>query len=448
MIKAKFTLTPSQLIIAKDPHRFRIICAGRRFGKSTLARLLILQLATRQQGLYWIVSPTYTQSMQNHWREMLKEFPAQLIAKKYEGRSITLINGSIIELKGADNPDSLRGVKLRGLVVDEIASIRDWDWLWMEVLRPTLTDYQAPAIFISTPKGYNHFYELFQRGQQDGEYQSWRFTSYDNPTIKKEEIDSARLDLTEDVFAQEYLADFRKYTGLVYKEFDRAVHVRELPEFIPEYFIRGCDRGYTNPTAVPIIGVDKDGTWYQTHEIYKSGLTAPMLSDELKNIDEIAHVKLYDYETMDSAAASDIVELNNLGYAFIGVTKQSGETNLNYVRYKIQKWAARLRVDPVTGKPRYYVHPRCEKTIWEHETYSWPDKKDLITNEAEQPQKLNDHMMDALGDLNAMYEHYYEPAVRKIGTGKIPGTYTKASIPEEDANFAANMVQFDEIDLT
>lgn len=430
-------LTPSQLEVANDLHRFKIICAGRRFGKSTLARMLILQMALRNPGLYWIVSPTYTQSVQNHWRELIKEFPRELIARKYEGRSITLLNGSVIELKGADNPDALRGVKLRGLVVDEIASIRDWNWLWQEVLRATLTDYSAPAIFISTPKGYNHFYELFNLGQRtDGLYKSWRFSSYDNPTIPKHDIDAAKDDLLEDVFAQEYLADFRKYTGLVYKEFDRAIHVKVLSDFESVYYIRGLDRGFTNPTAVPIIGVNKDGDWYQTHELYKTGLTNPALSNELRALDQQLGITEYEYETMDSAAASDIIELNQLDHPFIGVIKQSRETNINYVSYKIRKFSERLHVNSKTHRPRYYVHPRNEKTIWEFETYAWPEKKDQLSNEIEQPLKLNDHMMDALADLNAMYSHFYEASPDKIGSGKIPGTYIPPADETLDANFA------------
>lgn len=472
-------LTPAQLQIAQDTHRYRIICAGRRFGKSTLARMLLLQMATNNAGLYWIVSPTYTQSVQNHWREMIREIPSQLVVKKYEGRSVTVKTVqsenlrkelltkypnitpykleelltpyySTLELKGADNPDTLRGVKLRGLCVDEIASIRSWSWLWEEVLSYTLVDYGAPAIFIGTPKGYNHFYELFNLGQrQTGDFKSWRFTSYDNPTIKKEEIDKKRDEMLEDVFMQECMADFRKYTGLVYKEFDRMIHVKDIPleEFQPIYWIRGVDRGYTNPTAASIIAVNKEGDFYQTHELYKMGLTNMMLHNELIALDEVAQVKAYEYETMDSAAAGDIMELNQLGHGFVGVEKQSGETNVNYVRYKIQRWATRLQVNKLSGKPRYYVHPRCEKTIWEHETYAWPEKKDQLANNSEQPLKLNDHIMDELADLNCMYEHYFEEHADKIGAGKVPGTYIPASIDEEDANFQGeNEIAFDSMD--
>jgi hypothetical protein len=226
---AQVKLIHWQKEVADDPHRFKIICAGRRAGKSVLSRLIVLKWATEQVGLYWIVSPSYKMSKTIHWQDLQREVPRSWVAKKNEVElSLTLKNGSVIELKGAENPDALRGVKLRGLVIDEIASIRNWDWLWEEVLRPTLTDYQAPALFISTPKGFNSFYDLYNQGQgAKADYKSWKFTSYDNPHILKEELDAAKKELTEDTFAQEYMADFRKYTGLVYKEFDRNVHVIE-----------------------------------------------------------------------------------------------------------------------------------------------------------------------------------------------------------------------------
>lgn len=435
MPEKKLKLTKAQYQIATDTHRYKIIVAGRRFGKSTLARLLLYQLASQKPGLYWIVSPTYTQSVQNHWLDLDKETRELGIqASSYKERYIVLHNGSKIELKGADNPDTLRGVKLRGLVIDEIASIRYWDWLWKEVLGATLMDFSAPAVFIGTPKGFNHFYDLYNLGQADSVlYKSWKFTSYDNPHVPKSEIDQKKEDTAEDVFAQEYMADFRKYTGLVYKEFDRSVHVRDFPDFQPIYYMRGADVGYTNPSAVPLIAVDKDGRWYQTHEIYKRGLTIPDLMAELKNLSSISEVTEFEYETMDSAAAGDIAELNQYGYGFIPVVKQSGESNVNYVSYKVKKLADRLRIKK-DGKPRYFVHPRCTETIREFEAYSWPEKKQPTAPDSESPEKLNDHMMDALADLNAMYLHYYEDPVEKIGYGKIKGTYVPASLPEDDAN--------------
>lgn len=257
----KVVLHEGQLKIANDTHRYRIICAGRRWGKSVLSRLIILKWAVENKGLYWIVSPTYRQGKQNHWRSLKSEIPKSWIEKTNEVElSIQLKNGSIIELKGAENPDNLRGVKLRGLVIDEIASIRNWDWLWSEVLRATLTDYSSPALFISTPKGYNHFYNLYQQGQEtNSDYRSWRFTSYDNPYIPKGEIDNAKNELTEDTFAQEYLADFRKFTGLAHKPWDRFIHLIS-PFSIPDnwQYARGFDFGSTDGTASVRAVFDND----------------------------------------------------------------------------------------------------------------------------------------------------------------------------------------------
>ncbi len=127
----QIVLHPGQLEVVRETHRFRIICAGRRWGKSVLSELIVLQWATKDSGLYWIVSPNYRQAKQIHWLQLQRIVPLSWIAKKNEVElSITLKNGSIIQLKGAENPDSLRGVKLKGLVIDEIAAIRNWDWLW------------------------------------------------------------------------------------------------------------------------------------------------------------------------------------------------------------------------------------------------------------------------------------------------------------------------------
>lgn len=264
----KVILSPWQIEVANDPHRFKVICAGRRSGKSVLARLTLLKWALTNIGTYYLVSPTYRQAKSIHWTELRKEVPREWIAKTNETElSITLKNGSVIELKGAENPDALRGIKLRGLVIDEIASIRNWDWLWQEVLRPTLTDFVSPAIFISTPKGFNHFYDLYQAGQvQDnisGDYRSWRFTSYDNPYIPKEEIDNAKKELTEDTFAQEYLADFRKHTGLAHSNWDRDIHLIESFD-VPNDWNRGrgFDYGLVHFTASVRVAIDDEDNWF------------------------------------------------------------------------------------------------------------------------------------------------------------------------------------------
>lgn len=418
----KATLNKWQEEVATDPHRFRIVCAGRRSGKSVLSRVIITYWALKNPGTYWIVSPNYKQSKMIHWREIQNEIPREYVAKKNEVElSLTLRNGSIIELKGAENPDALRGVKLRGLVIDEIASIRNWDWLWSEVLRPTLTDYAAPCLFISTPKGFNHFYELYNHGQdnkadEENQYKSWRFTSYDNPFISKEEIDNASKELTEDTFAQEYMADFRKYTGLVYKEFSRDAHVIE-PFDIPDSWqiYRGVDFGSTNPTAVVWIGVDSDDNWFVISEHYQTGETIDYHAG-LVNSNQYSKRVTQTYG--DPSGAQWINEFAQRGIYITPANKEVG-TNFNtWVRYGIEKVSEKLKRTPGkftsgvnrgntgtgvnqnhAGEPSLYIFGSCTNLIHEFETYRWKEKsvsqaQDL--NEPDVPEKANDHALDAL----------------------------------------------------
>ena len=413
--------------VANDTHRFKVICAGRRSGKSVLARLTLLKWALGNIGTYYLVSPTYRQAKSIHWNELRREVPREWIVKTNETElSITLKNGSVIELKGAENPDALRGIKLRGLVIDEIASIRNWDWLWQEVLRPTLTDYEAPAIFISTPKGYNHFYDLYQAGQgKDIQYKSWRFTSYDNPYIPKQEIDNAKKELTEDTFAQEYLADFRKYTGLVYKEFQREIHVIESFD-IPEgwQIYRSFDFGSTNPTVCLWIAVDGDENWFVVSEHYQTGETIDYHAGRVSSNEYSTRHGGVSATYGDPSGAQIITEFAQRGIYITPANKETGTNFNSWVRFGIEKVAERLKVIPGhrlgtlgtqptnaglerEGMPCLYVFSTCTNLIREFETYRWKEKsvtqaQDL--NEPDVPEKANDHAMDALRYFAVSYQ--------------------------------------------
>lgn len=415
-------LHETQYEVATDQTRFRIVCAGRRWGKSVLSRMVILRWAVTTPGLYWIVSPTYKQSKQIHWNDFRKEVPREWVAKTNEvDLSITLRNGSVIELKGAENPDALRGVKLRGLVIDEIASIRNWDWLWSEVLRPTLTDYEAPALFISTPKGYNHFYELYQLGQNsEGAYRSWRFTSYDNPHIPKGELDAARKELTEDTFQQEYMADFRKYTGLVYKEFSRDTNVIEGFQ-VPDGWqvFRAVDFGSTNPTACLWIAVDSDDNWFVVAEHYQTGETIDYHAGII-NSNPLS--KRVTQTFGDPSGAQWIQEFAQRGIYITPANKETGTNFNSWVRFGIERVAERLKPLPgrvvnvpglserasnQEGLPKLFCFSTCTSTIREFETYRWKEKsvtqaQDL--NEPDVPEKANDHAMDALRYFAVSYK--------------------------------------------
>jgi len=427
-------LHEAQRRVYEDDRRFRVICAGRRWGKSVLSQLIAIKWALDSPaGVVWIVSPTYRQGKQIHWRglQQILQQTDWIVKKNEVELSITLKNGSIIELKGAENPDALRGVKLRGLVVDEIASIRNWDWLWSEVLRATLTDYQAPALFISTPKGYNHFYDLFNMGQGTSElYKSWKFTSYDNPYLIAEEIDNAKKELTEDTFYQEYMADFRKFTGSVYKDFTREVHVIEPFDIPKEWGIyRAMDFGSTNPTACLFIAVDNDSNWYIFKEHYETGQTIDYHAGVINSLsDNLAIQATYG----DPSGAQWIQEFAQRGIYITPANKEMGTATSTWVRFKIEKIAEKLKIKSghvvsllgarPEGQPSLFIFSNCTNTIREFETYRWKEKsvtqaQDL--NEPDVPEKANDHLMDALSYFAVSYEKMPDIPIQKFNNWHI-----------------------------
>lgn len=260
------SLTKAQEEIAQDNHRFRVVCCGRRFGKTTLAVTEIVALASLKKDVrIAYIAPTFQQARDIAW-EALKRVTHGICAEVNESRlEIILKNNSAIILRGWESIETLRGQAFDFLVVDEIAMMRNWTHTWQEVLRPTLTDRKGQAMFISTPKGYNHFYDLYNLQDDEkrgGDYKSFHFTSYDNPYVPKDEIDKAKTELTEDAFAQEYLADFRKTTGVAMSNWTREQNLLEVFE-IPRHWqrFRGFDYGLVHFTASVRIAVDQ-GTYF------------------------------------------------------------------------------------------------------------------------------------------------------------------------------------------
>lgn len=410
----KVQLHAGQMEIANDDHRYRVICAGRRWGKSFLSRSIILKWALEKTGNYYIVSPTYKQAKSIHWNDLKKEVPKLWITKTNEVEmSITLANGSIIELKGAENPDTLRGVKLRGLIIDEIASIRNWEWLWNQVLRPTLTDYMAPAIFISTPAGYNHFHTLFMMGKVDSDvydkdYKSWQFTSYDNPFIPRDDIDKARKELPEDTFMQEYMADFRRHEGLIYKEFDRDVHVIKQFDIPTDWRIyRGVDFGSNNPTVCLWIAEDNDGNLFIVDEYYQTYETIEYHVGVIKS-NELNPQVVATYG--DPSGTQWLMEFQSRGLYITPASRETGQKGQSWVTLGIEKvqdfikpivghYVMKPHMQPRNeGLPTLFVTSNCTNTIEEFEKYRWKTRanKDDTLNDLDVPEKADDHCMDAM----------------------------------------------------
>lgn len=230
-----------QKLVHLDKHRYRVIVAGRRWGKSQLSKIsLVTEAAMKKKRLVWYVAPTYQMARGIMWDDLKSSIPRQWIKKVNETRmSIHLMNGSKIELKGADKPDTLRGVGLHFCVIDEAQDIKEETW--EKVLRPTLATTNGSVLFIGTPKAYNWLYDKFMMGQRGesfrdergrwtrNDWKSWQFPTITSPFIPKKEIEQARNDMDPRSFRQEFEASFETMSGRVYYAFDRNIHVQSCP---------------------------------------------------------------------------------------------------------------------------------------------------------------------------------------------------------------------------
>ena len=223
------SLNPGQREVTDSGARFRVVIAGRRWGKTHLAIRELAKKCREPNKRAFYVAPTYRQAKQIVW-DTLKWRMQDLGWSRKVNESdltITLINGSTISLRGADNPDSLRGVGLDFVVMDEFAMIEEK--AWVEVLRPTLSDKRGSAMFISTPMGQGNWaYDLYQRGHDPLEHswESFQYTTLDGGNVSEDEIEQARRDLDERTFRQEYMATFETAGNRIYYSFDRGMHVR------------------------------------------------------------------------------------------------------------------------------------------------------------------------------------------------------------------------------
>lgn len=364
-------LSKAQTQIQRDDHRFKVINCGRRFGKTTLSVNIIAKAILEGKDRIAYIAPTYQQSRDIAWEMMKRVF---IGADFNESRLEVRIGKQLIQLKGWEAIESLRGQKFDLLIIDEVAMMRNF-WLnWQEVIRPTLTDTKGKCIFISTPKGFNHFYDLYNLESKDQDYKSFHFTSYDNPYLPVEELDKAKQELPEDRFAQEYMADFRKTEGLVYKEFNRNKHVTEENPSSTIETILGIDFGYTNPAAILPIRIDGDSHYWIREEWYHERNTTEQIAEQALRY---RSTKCYP----DPAEPDRIEILRKAGLNCRDVNKDI-VAGIDHIRELFKQG-------------RIHIHPDCKNLIMELETYRYPDKKP-DQNEPEKPIKENDHLLDAL----------------------------------------------------
>jgi len=212
-------LLPWQQKLWVDSTRFQVIAAGRRSGKSRYAAWKIIVNALEPgDGQVFYVAPTQGQARDIMWGLLLDLAAPVVKSSHINNLQITLINGAVISLKGADRPETMRGVSLKYLVMDEYADMKPS--VFEEILRPALADRKGKALFIGTPMGRNHFYELYKYAEleDDPTYKAWHFTSYDNPLLDPDEIDIAKRSMSSYAFRQEFMASFEARGSEMFKE--------------------------------------------------------------------------------------------------------------------------------------------------------------------------------------------------------------------------------------
>ena len=270
-------LLPWQQEVYSDPTRFKVVAAGRRTGKSRLAAwMLIINALQTDRGQVFYVAPTQGQARDIMWQTLLELGHPVISGSHINNLQIKLVNGAMISLKGADRPETMRGVSLKFLVMDEYADMKPD--VWEQILRPALADQKGSAMFIGTPMGRNHFYELYKYAElgNDETYRGWHFTSYDNPLLDPSEIDMAKKSMSSYAFRQEFMASFEARGSEMFRE--DWVQFGEEPE-VGDYYIAVDLAGFEevnkkrtknaklDETAIAVVKVSPDG-WYVDNIIY------------------------------------------------------------------------------------------------------------------------------------------------------------------------------------
>lgn len=272
MANLNVALLPWQQTVFGDATRFKVIVAGRRCGKSRLSAvsLLVEGLKCPAGSAVLYVAPTQGQARQIIW-DLLLDLGREVIQGTHvNNMDITLINGAKIYVRGADRPDTLRGVSLTFAVLDEVADIKPDTW--EKVLRAALSDKRGKALFIGTPKGRNWFFDLYNLGQngEDEEWKSWHFTTKDNPLIDPKEIEAAKKTLSTFSFKQEYEASFDNAGAGIFKEewFKLGVEPEYGSYYIAvdlagfEEVSKGGNKKRLDETAIAIVKVTDEGKWF------------------------------------------------------------------------------------------------------------------------------------------------------------------------------------------
>ncbi|MDB4507533.1 terminase family protein [bacterium] len=380
-------LTKPQSEIFCSNSRFRVCVAGRRFGKTFLSTGELLKAAIGGKNRNcWYLAPTYQAAKEIAWSMLIDTIPEEYIVKTNEtALTLKLINGSIISLKGAEKAQNLRGRSLDFCVLDEFSDMRPE--AWYEVIRPSLSDRQGSALFIGTPKGRNHFYDLWASGlNKENDWQSFQYTTLEGGNVPKSEVEAAKIDLDERTFNQEYCAEFVTYSGLIYYAFSRELSVADCSDEGTLHI--GMDFNLDPMSAV--ISVRRGEMLYAVDEIVMYGSNTDEMVTEIKDRYPNRYIIVYPdpasrQRKTSAGGRTDLSILQNAGFAV------KAKKSHALVRDRIN--AVNSRLLSSNGERKLFVSPKCKQTIKSLERQTYKEGTSIPNKDG------FDHMNDALGYL-------------------------------------------------
>jgi hypothetical protein len=362
----------------------------------------------------WIVGPTMDLAEKEFrvaWRQIVDKARIPVRRKSERELFIQCENGSFLECRSEENPDQLIGEGLDLVVLAEAArlKLRTYD----QYIRPAIADRKGKILATSTPRGFNYFYDFYERGQsaEFSDWQSWMIPSSMNPILGHEEIENAKATTSPEAFAQEWEAKFIAYGGLVFPEFDYDTHVSAVTFSHDIRTSLWIDPGNTAPYAVLLVQITPDEQVHVLDEIYRTGLTSDRIID-------VAVTKWADYllddfgnprpeldVVIDQAAAEAAATWRLRGFNAHGVKpkiEQGIEVYHMFLRDPMRSieptfWEGKM-TSPGSVVPRIQFNPLCKNTIKEHGQYHYPDetRKRVETNPSGRPVDVDNHSMDAI----------------------------------------------------
>jgi len=375
VIEHEFYRPQFQFVAA--PERFTAFVGGIGSGK-TYAGCCKALSRCEEPGLGLVVAPTYPMLRDATLRTFMEVCDGAMTDFRRGEMKARVARGEVL-FRSADDPERLRGPNLSWAYIDEAALCHKMTWpIVIGRLREAGT--AGPCWITTTPKGRNWVWTEFVEKRREG-YAMFKASTADNPYLAPEFVEDLKTSYVGDFARQELHGEFVAFEGLIYEEFDREVHVRRPPE----QFVRvvgGVDWGYTNPAVILVVGLDGDGRAWVVDEFYQRRVLIGDVVAAAAEMRDRWHVGEF---YCDPSEPANIQQMARAGVPVYGANNAVGEG--------IQKVKARLP-DAGDGQRRLYVSPGCANTVAEFESYCWKQQRDGELKD--EPDKANDHAMDAL----------------------------------------------------